>query len=94
MYSNFGKISVKISVSGFYILIVAPVGRGEIWHGGVDSVHSSMPNFTPINVMCRPCRAKNHKIALSVTHCFSATMTSTYGTYRFWGFGLPTSFGD
>ena len=32
----------------------------------IVSVPSSMPNFTPIGAMCRPCRAKNLKIDLWV----------------------------
>jgi len=56
---HFDQISVKISALGSYTLIVAPMG---VKFGTEEG--SSVPNFTPIGAMCRPCGAKNLKIGL------------------------------
>jgi len=56
LISNFGKLSLKISVLGILYPYHCTEGS-EIWHGGG-------PNFTPIGAMCRPCGAKNLKIGL------------------------------
>jgi len=53
---------VKSQFWGSYTLTCTDVG--EIWRGGVDLVHPTVPNFTTVDAACRPCGAKNIKIGL------------------------------
>jgi len=57
---KFSKISVKISV----LEVLYPYRCTDGVKFGMEEWTSSMPNFTPIGATCRPCRAKNLKIAL------------------------------
>ena len=52
----------------------------EQWHGKfyLQSVHSSMTNFTHIGATCRPCGAKNPKIGLWVTYIPAAIKMWTF----------------
>ena len=60
---HFDQISVKNVSFGAPTLTVAPIGVKFGMEEGTK-VPSSMPNFTPIGVTCRPCGVKNLKIGL------------------------------